>query len=262
MEDEMRGADAMNHCWNILPHERIHIAYSTIGRKAINTVEHFTDAASNFGFNAIKADVRPTADGELVCCHDAGFTFDAQGHIAAYDPKNQMKIHDVTAADCLGYAFPTGEHPCLAGDYLDVCRTYGKVAFVTIRDEYMDVVIPKLLSELNRHNMLYSTIINCMTYESLVLWRKQDSRVMINYTMEYGMDIDAEVIDRAVSLGYCSVCGFGMLGTVQTPGHFCDFEYARKKGIRLLQAIAPSAESVQACYRMGYDGCQIACPWP
>lgn len=249
------------HGWNILPHERIHIAYSTIGRKPINTVAHFTDAAAHFGFNAIKADLRPTCDGELVCCHDAGFTFDADGYLAAYDPKNQIKIHDVTAADCLGYAFRSGEHPCLVGDYLKVCRQYGKVAFVTIRDEYMDVVIPKLLQELRKHNMLYSTIINCMTYESLVLWRQLDDQVMINYTMELMEPIDRKIIDRAVSLGYCSVCGFGMLGDVQTPGTVCDFDYAREKGIRLFQAIAARKESAELCYEMGYDGCQIACPW-
>ena len=159
--------------WSILPYERLNIAYSSIGRKPINTVAHFTDAAENFGYNALKCDVRPTSDGELICCHDAGFTFDSSGYITGYDSGNQTKIRDVTAATVLGYSFRTGEHPCLVGDYLDVCRKYGKVAFVTIRNEYMDVVIPKLLEELRVHNMTYATIINCMTYESLVQWRQQ-----------------------------------------------------------------------------------------
>lgn len=247
--------------WSILPYERLNFAYSSIGRKPINTVEHFTDAAANYGYNGLKADVRPTSDGELVCCHDAGFTFDGNGYITTYDSANQTKIHDVTAAAVLGYSFRTGEHPCLVGDYLDVCRKYGKVAFVTIRNEYMDIVIPKLLEELRIHNMTYSSIINSMTYESLVQWRQQDQTVMINYTLNAGANIDQAQIDRAVGLGYCSLSGFGLNSSLMEPNHTCDFEYARANGIRLLQAIAYKEGSPEACYALGYDGCQIAYPW-
>lgn len=250
------------NCWSILPYERLNIAYSSIGRKPINTLEHFTDAATNYGYNALKCDVRPTFDGELVCCHDAGFTFDANGYITTYNSDNQTKIHDVTAATCLGYSFKTGEHPCLVGDYLDICRTHGKVAFVTIRNEYMDVVIPKLLEELRIHNMTYSTIINCMTYESLVSWRQQDQTVMINYTLGAGADITQAQIDRAIGLGYCSLAGFGLTSsTMSEPSNACDFEYARVNGIRLLQAIAYKEGSPENCYAMGYDGCMIGIPW-
>ena len=250
------------NCWSILPYERLNIAYSSIGRKPINTVEHFTDAATNYGYNALKCDVRPTSDGELVCCHDAGFTFDANGYITTYDSSNQTAIHDVTAATCLGYKFKTGEHPCLVGDYLDVCRTHGKVAFVTIRNEYMDVVIPKLLEELRIHNMTHATIINCMTYESLVTWRTLDNDVMINYTLGAGADITQAQIDRAIGLGYCSLCGFGLTSSaMDNPSNTCDFEYARDNGIRLLQAIAYKAGNPENCYALGYDGCQIGIPW-
>jgi len=247
--------------WSILPYEHINIAYSSIGRKPINTISHFIDAAQNYGYNALKCDVRPTSDGELVCCHDAGFTFNSSGYIAAYDSANATMIHDVTAETCLGYSFPTGEHPCLVGDYLDICRTYGKVAFITIRNEYMDVVIPKLLEELKIHNMTYATIINCMTYESLVQWRQQDKTVMINYTLNYGVAIDQAQIDRAVGLGYCSLCGFSLSSSTTEPTASCDFAYARANGIRLLQAIAYKEGSPEACYALGYDGCQIAFPW-
>lgn len=247
--------------WSILPYAHINIAYSSIGRKPINTIEHFTDAAENYGYNALKCDVRPTSDGELICCHDAGFTFDGNGYITAYDSSNATVIHDVTAEDCLGYAFSTGEHPCLVGDYLRICRKYGKVAFVTIRNEYMDVVIPKLISELKKHNMLYSTIINCMTYDSLVMWRTYDTNVMVNYTLSYGAAIDQAAIDKAAALGYCSLCGFSVNSSTTTPISECNFEYAQENGIRLLQAIAYAEGTPEACYALGYDGCQIGFPW-
>lgn len=247
--------------WSILTNEHLAICYSGINRKPINTVEHFIDAAENFGYNALKCDVRPTSDGELVCCHDAGFTFDSSGYITTYDSSNQTIIHDVTAATCLGYSFETGEHPCLVGDYLDVCRRYKKVAFITIRNEYMDVVIPKLLEELRIHNMTYSTIINCMTYESLVQWRQTDQAVMINYTLNYGVAIDQTQIDRAIGLGYCSLSGFSLSSASTDPSASCDFEYARANGIRLLEAIAYKEGSPEACFALGYDGCMIGIPW-
>ena len=244
-----------------MPTEHIGICYSGINRKPINTAEHFTDAATNFGYNALKCDVRPTSDGELVCCHDAGFTFDGNGYITAYDSSNQTLIHNVTAATCLGYSFKTGEHPCLVGDYLKICRTYGKVAFITIRNEYMDVVIPKLLEELKKHNMMYSSIINCMTYESLVTWRTLDKDVMINYTLSYENTIDKAAIDKEVSLGYCSLCGFSLNSSQLEPTAECDFEYARECGIRVGQAIAYKEGSPEKCFEMGYDFCQIGIPW-
>lgn len=247
--------------WNILPYEHLNIAYSSIGRKPINTVEHFTDAATNCDFNALKCDVRLTSDGELVCCHDAGFTFDSNGYITTYDSSNATVIHDVTAETCLSYSFSSGEHPCMVGDYLDVCRKYGKVAFITIRNEYMDEVIPKLISELKAHNMLYATIINSMTYESLLIWRTYDTDVMLNYTLSYGAAITSDDIDKAVVVGYCSLCGFSLSSASTTPSADCDFEYAREKGVRLLQAIAYAEGSPEACYDMGYDGCQIGYPW-
>lgn len=247
--------------WNILPTEHIAIAYSQIDKTPINTIAHFTNAATNYGYNALKCDVRPTSDGELVCCHDAGFTFDSNGYITAYDSSNQTLIHDVSAATCLGYSFKTGEHPCLVGDFLKICRTHGKVAFVTIRNEYMDVVIPKLLEELKKHNMMYSTIINCMTYESLVTWRTLDKDVMINYTLNFDNAIDKAAIDRAVSLGYCSLCGFSLNSSRLEPAVECDFEYARECGIRVGQAIAYKEGSPEKCFEMGYDFCQIGIPW-
>lgn len=259
--------------WRILPNEHMCAAYSQVNRDGkpefpINTLEHFKNVAENYGYNTLKCDVRPTLDGELILCHDAGFTFDGSGYITTYDSNNQTLIHDVTAETCLNYMHQTGERPCLIGGYLDICRKYKKVAFVTIRDEYMDVVIPKVISELKKHNMLYSTIINCMTYSSLVKWREQDNEVMINYTMNHGDPIDRGVINRAARLGYCSVSGFSLpnrgdyaiTGSV-APMAFCDFEYAREKGVRVFEAIAYIDGSPEKCFELGYDGCQIGYAW-
>jgi glycerophosphoryl diester phosphodiesterase len=250
------------NCWSILPYEHLNIAYSRIvGRKPMNTVEHFRDVAENFNFNVLKADVEPTSDGELVCCHDKGFTFDANGNITYYDPNNATLIYDKKAEECIGYTHPTGEHVCLIGDFLSICRQYGKVAFITIRERYMDVVIPKLLSELKKHNMMYSTIINSMTYDSLVKWRMYDTSIMTNYTLHAGQEISIETIDKALAIGYCSHCGLGFTSSNNTPDTVCNFEYARERGVRLLQSIAYTEGSVENCYALGYDGCQIAYAW-
>ena len=254
------------NCWSILPNEHINISYSEVrlnGKtvKPINTLEHFVHIAENYGYNTMKCDVRPTSDGELVLCHDAGFTFDSNGKITNYDSNNQTLIHDVTAETCLGYTHTTGEHPCLVGDYLKVCRKYGKVAFITIRNEYMDVVIPKLIEELKKHNMIYSTIINSMSYTSLVTWREHDADVMINYTLSYEMNVDKAAIDKAIALGYCSLCGFGLSSASTVPSTTCDFDYARANGIRLLQAIAYKDGTAEDCYALGFDGCQIGYAW-
>lgn len=101
-------------------------------------------------------------------CHDAGFTADANKVLTTYDPNNCIFINTLTATECLEYTHPSGEHVCLISDFLKICRKYGKVAFVTIRElSQMNVVIPKLLQELKKYNMQYSTIINSLNYGSL-----------------------------------------------------------------------------------------------
>ena len=84
---------------------------------------------------------------------------------------------------------------------------------------------------------------------------------MINYTLNFGVAIDQTQIDRAIGLGYCSLCGFSLSSSAAAPSASCDFEYARANGIRLLEAIAYHTDSPETCYAMGYDGCQIGFPW-
>ena len=73
--------------------------------------------------------------------------------------------------------------------------------------------------------------------------------------------MDAAAIDKAIALGYCSLCGFGLSSTSTTPSTTCDFDYARTNGIRLLQAIAYKEGTAEDCYALGYDGCQIGYAW-
>lgn len=256
--------------WDILPGAHLAIAYSSIGRMAINTKEHFVDCCKNYGYNVLKCDVRPTSDGKLVLCHDAGFTLDANGRITTYNAANSTSIHEMTAAQCIALEHADSKSygllgyyakPCLIGDYLDACRAYGKVAFVTIRDEYMDEVVPKLLEELRAHNMLYHTIINSMTYASLVKWRAADSIVCLNYTLSRSVNITSTEIDQVIDLGNAMIGGFGF-GTVTNESDItCDFTYANEKKIRVMNAIGYVSGAYENCIAAGYDGLHIGYPW-
>lgn len=256
--------------WDILPGAHLAIAYSSIGRMAINTKEHFLDCCKNYGYNVLKCDVRPTSDGKLVLCHDAGFTLDANGRITTYNAASSTSIREMTAAQCIALEHADSKsygllgyyaRPCLIGDYLDVCRAYGKVAFVTIRDEYMDVVVPELLEELRAHNMMYHTIINSMTYASLVKWRDADSIVCLNYTLSRSANITSTEIDQVIDLGNAMIGGFGF-GTVSNePDITCDFTYAHEKKIRVMNAIGYVSGAYENCIAAGYDGLHIGYPW-
>ncbi len=256
--------------WDILPGAHLAIAYSSIGRMAINSKEHFQDCCKNYGYNVLKCDVRPTSDGELVLCHDAGFTLDANGRITTYNAESSTSIHEMTAAQCIALEHADSKSygllgyyakPCLIGDYLDVCRAYGKVAFVTIRDEYMDVVVPKLLEELRVHNMMYHTIINSMTYASLVKWRATDSIVCLNYTLSRSANITSTEIDQVIDLGNAMIGGFGFGGTSNESDITCDFTYANEKKIRVMNAIGYVSGAYENCIAEGYDGLHIGYPW-
>ncbi len=77
----------------------LNIAYSDIGAAPKNSAEHFQIAA-HLGFNALKGDVRITADGGLVMCHDAGITLDENGRASLVNIlRGDTYTADVSAED-------------------------------------------------------------------------------------------------------------------------------------------------------------------
>lgn len=185
----------------------LHISYSRIGSYAPANTKSAFETAGLLGFDAIKGDIQISADNVLIMCHDAGYSFDDNGKIAInYDANTGTKIRDMQSADILSKEhslFNMGEHPCTVDDYLYICAKWGKIPFVTIRDDDMDLVAPLLVSALKRWNLAHKAIVNSFNTASLQAVRNIDSDIWLNIVM--GRSLTSADVASAESLCPCTL---------------------------------------------------------
>ena len=162
------------------------IAYSYVaGGGGTNSKEHFLHCAQS-NYDSIKTDLRLTSDGALVCCHDEGFTFNSDGRITTFDSSNCTLIHEMTYAEVMALEFNTmykGSR-CHTSDLdyvLQVCKAYGKLAYITIRGEYIETTAELVVSALKKWGMLGNCIINSFSNDALMAVRAIAPEVYLSF---------------------------------------------------------------------------------
>lgn len=253
------------------------IAYSTVGEAdcSINTAEHYHHCG-RMEYTSLKGDVQPTSDGGLIMCHDAGFTLNENGFIEKYDRihARTRAIRDMTAAECLSL-----RHKCEDGNrvtdfdtYIRICKRYGKPAFITIRDQHMEDVVPAMLEVLDKYRMRRHCIVNSFTVESLEAVRAADADIMLSNVLPGRKILTKEDIDRAERLGNCLICTFlfpftdypeDVNGDGATDGFDAlelsrgALDYAREKDVRVYSAINKSFSEIDRLLTYGVMGAQM-----
>ena len=162
------------------------IAYSYVaGGGGANSKEHFLHCAQN-NYDSIKTDLRLTSDGALVCCHDEGFTFNSDGRITTFDSSNCTLIHEMTYAEVMALEFNMmyNGSRCHTSDLdyvLQVCKAYGKLAYITIRGEYIETTAELVVSALKKWGMLGNCIINSFSNDALMAVRAIAPEVYLSF---------------------------------------------------------------------------------
>lgn len=249
----------------------LNISYSSFESLApANTLETYLTAAK-LGFDAIKGDVRITSDDKLIMCHDAGFTFNDAGYIKGYVQANSTPIREMTLEECRSHLYSNSSimsanlgHNCKVAtfeDYIKICREYNKVAYITVRDEYMDTIAPMVIDCLNKYNMMYNAIINSFTVESLQKFRALDENIMLSNVLNSQVALTTTHIDTAISLGNCMTAIFAFpFDTSWTvmDNSVAALTYAKEKGVLVYGAQIKSYEDYAKCIEYGLSGLQIA----
>lgn len=187
-----------------------YIAYSVLSSNdaPINSAEHFIHCGKQI-FTALKGDVRNTSDGGLIMCHDPGYTFDGNSKITAYDSTNKTLINTLTVAQCKALTFAaqynsSDVHPTDFDTFVKICKMYGKIAFVNVRDEAIEsVVVPQVISTLKKYRMLDRAIINSFTYATLKKFREYDSEIMLSLVLNQNTAPAISTVDMVKDIGNC-----------------------------------------------------------
>ena len=195
-----------------------YIAYSHLAANdaPYNTEEHFLKCAKMGGFTALKGDVRPTEDGGLIMCHDAGYTLDGNGKITTYDAEDNTPILTLTVAECEALTFAEqyeGKdcHPIDFETFVRICKKYGLICYVTVRDEAISTTVaPEVIRILKLYRMLDRSIINSFTKASLETFRGLDSSIMLSLVIDHNTAPTTSDVDYVYSLGNCILNMFSM----------------------------------------------------
>ncbi|MBQ6471392.1 MAG: hypothetical protein IJJ33_05375 [Victivallales bacterium] len=251
------------------PFERqvMNIEYSVIsnyhgkGVLAGNTEMHFRKGIEE-GYDGFKADMRFSSDGEIVLCHDPGYTFTQDGKITYFNKENFTSIHDMPFSQIreLEFEHPfEGEtlHPCTLDTMLSICEQSDSIAYLTLRpDPWRPEVAKRMAQSLIAHNMQHRTIINLYTGVKEAVTCVSDLLPGLVYcnTRYSSEPLTPELIDSSATDGYQIIClNVCQLETV-TPENL---ERATARNIRIWTWGVKNAEECAANIAHGITGFQM-----
>lgn len=246
------------------------IAYSTIGLAPINTREHYLTAA-HLGFPSLKGDVRPTKDGGVIMCHDSFFTFDEEGNILPPNRADCTQILDLTTDDILSRVHKNGAdrlghaaRVCTMEEYIAICRDTDTICYPTVRDERLDVVLPELFRLLRKYSMTGRTIINSMSYDTLVEARKMNADIALCYTLNGRRAVTREHVDKTIALGRAVLDAF--IFPFEERWELMEqsrdaIAYAQEQQVPLYMAQVSTHEDYQRLIHEGFVGFHVTAPY-
>lgn len=248
-----------------------YVAYSSLRDDlgAINTAEHFRYVGT-LPFDYIKGDIRPTADGGIIMCHDGAFTLDENGRITKPDHNNCKKILEMTTEECLGleYARQCGGRYHKVTDfetYIRICKQSGIPPYVTVRDERIEDVAPTVLAVLEKYGLIESAMVNSFTLETLEIFRRLCPGLALSYVRAFRKPLERADIDDALRLQNCLVCGFHYSfsspdhtgGNALTQASADALAYAASKGVEVWQAIVNDESIIAELKALGFAGAHV-----
>ena len=158
-----------------------------------NTVEAFT-AAGERSYYGIEADTRITADGEFVMIHDSDTNAVTNGEtVVTVRETTWTELQSIPIYGDGGteYRIP------LVEDYISICKEYGKVPFLELKDSHTKEELQSLIAKIDSVGYLSETVFISFSWENCVLLRELLPEGKIMLLMEDD-DITDGLIDQLV----------------------------------------------------------------
>lgn len=246
----------------------LQIAYSYVsGGGATNSKEHYEHCAKN-DYDAVKTDLRLTSDNHLVCCHDVGVTLNADGRIVSYDSSNSTLIHTMTKAQFMALEFNTMYdgarcHTCDLETFLQICKNAGKIAYITIRGEYIETTVAALTEAVWDASMVSRTIINSFTADALTAVRAAEPDLYLSIVIDPFTESErTTAFTYAQEKKTCQICLYYSNGShtlaemVENSAITAWISSCIAAGIRLVGAQADAAADTDTLLKLGFCGVQ------
>lgn len=237
------------------------IEYSQLPGFAGNSKPHFMDAINN-GFDGLKADMRLSKDGEIILCHDSGYSFDSKGRITAFNPKDNVPINDLSINQISKLVFDIPNNDSCYGPitldlFLSLCQKYNMIPYLTIRDDphYIETAI-RMGELLKKYELRDKAIINFFTGKDYLFDAvKRFCGNVCTCDTKYGNElVSQQLIDQSTSHGYNIIClSLNMINCISPE----ITAYAKSQGLDVWVWGVSSEEDAKKCLKLGICGFQM-----
>ena len=161
-----------------------------------NTAEAFI-AAGKKSYYGIEADTRITADGEFVMIHDGNTNAATNGETVVtirettWEEIQKIRLPGNDGTYDTEYRIPRVE------DYISICKEYGKVPFLELKDGHTKEELQSLIGKIESIGYLSETVFISFSWENCVLLREllPDAKIMSLIEQD---DITDELIEQLV----------------------------------------------------------------
>jgi len=208
-----------------------------------NTVASFVCAA-RLGLDAIETDVQISADGVLVCVHDASLK-----RMFGID----RKVSEMTLADLRTLVPVKGNGrnswpkemlriPTFA-EYLDVCQEYDKVPFIETKGDV--AVVKPVLDEVRRRGLSKIAVLSSVSFDHIREARRLDKEIFVHHIFS-----KLELLDELAAIGNAGL-SYNFTSPDDAPAGIVGRVHA--KGVKMCLRAGDTPESVAMMRAMGLD---------
>lgn len=251
-------------------HAVLEIAYSDLGKYVRNSRPHFEYAARQV-YPALKGDVRITADGKLVMCHDPGYTFGPDGRVTAFDKTRYRSFLDMSWDEVrrcrlgdAGALKGLDAQPLSFAEYAEICRDAGKLIYATVRGDRIPEVMASLFGTVRELGMEDRLIINSFTYEALAEARRYNASVPLSHVQPLRELLAEDTVRNMARLKPCCVTMFSFpdkgdafaIVEASLPAR----RLAASLGVEMHMAQVSTAEEREKLIALGFTGLQMLKP--
>ena len=140
------------------------IAHRGLSGLEIENTEPAFIAAGERSYYGIEADVRKTADGKFVICHDKTL-----GRIS----KRNLNVEKSTLEELLNVdlsikGIDGTARICELGTYISICKSYGKHAFLELKSEFTKEEIGRIIDIINSYGYIDGVTFISFDYDNLI----------------------------------------------------------------------------------------------
>lgn len=194
--------------WNSMKQGIIKVAYSQTGL-IINTREQFL-SASILGYDAQKADMELTSDGEIVMCHDGGITFDEDGRSVSFNTENNSSIIGMTKEEFCNIEYADSsiggyhhKHTDLES-FLKICKKTKIIPYLTLRNKNVTETLSVLVRTLRKYDLQDRCIISSFppSFSNIAQAKELLPNAVFIYVNSYGTPLSEDIIDKCAKIGH------------------------------------------------------------